>query len=144
MQTRKFCIQEIEIDRALNLRHLVLWPEMPRDFSRVTEDENAMHLGIQEDATLICVASLYEAGGGLRLRKFATLPEYQGKGFGSAMMHHVINLCAKLEHPRLWLSARESAMPFYEKFGFEPFGDPSTKASISYRFMERHMPNPTR
>lgn len=130
-------IQTIPLEPALDIRHAVLWPDHPRDFSRVQGDEGALHLGIYEKDQLICVASLYETREGLRLRKFATLPEYQGKGHGSAMMRHAIAHCETIHQPRLWLSARATAMPFYARFGFEPFGAPAEKAGVAYRYMER-------
>ena len=130
-------IQTIPLNAALNIRHAVLWPDQPRDFSRVAGDADALHLGIYDKDLLICVASLYQTENGLRLRKFATLFAHQGKGHGSAMMRHAIDHCKIAGHPRLWLSARETAMPFYRRFGFEPFGTPMEKAGIPYLYMAR-------
>lgn len=130
-------IKTIPLDDALDIRQAVLWPDHPRDFSRVDGDQDALHFGIYVDDLLVCVASLYQTDTGLRLRKFATLPDFQGQGHGTAMMDYAIRHCTDTAEPRLWLSARETAMPFYQRFGFEPFGAPTKKAGIAYRYMER-------
>lgn len=127
---------EADFTEVLNMRHAVMWPEHPRDFSRVEGDATALHLGAFLDGKLVSVVSLYESENSLRLRKFATLPEFQGRGIGSRMLQKVIEIAAK-DHSRIWLGARLDAITLYKRFGFREFGQRYKKGGRRFCFMER-------
>lgn len=132
----KVQILQITAAATLPLRHPVLWPDHPVDFSRVEGDESALHFGAFMREELVCVLSLFEDGGSMRIRKFATRRDCQGNGIGTRMMHHALIQAKTRGAERVWLSARTSAMPFYERFGFAAFGDPSLKQGQPYRKMQ--------
>ena len=108
---------------TLLIRHKVLWPNEPVEYCIVEGDETAWHFGVELDSSLVCVASLYLDGRSARLRKFATLPEYQGQGIGSFMLKSLIAELKSEGVEYLWFDARESALRFYERFGFSAFGE---------------------
>lgn len=57
----------------------------------------------------------------IHINNVAVLPEYRGKGFGSALMQHILDIFP--EHKEAWLEVRASnqvAIHLYEKFNFEP------------------------
>ena len=83
-------IREINWQDTLSVRHHVLWPDRPVSFSRVDGDENATHFGAFSDGKLVCVASIYLSEDSARLRKFVTLPDYQGRGIGSKVLAKAI------------------------------------------------------
>lgn len=129
-------IVEIDAESALPLRQMVLWPDHPADFSRVAGDESALHLGAYVGGELVSVLSLFADGQTMRLRKFATHPDWQNKGIGTAMITEALDHAQQSGMTRLWLSARETALPFYKRFGLMPFGDPEIKEGAPYRNME--------
>ncbi|WP_228028546.1 GNAT family N-acetyltransferase [Donghicola mangrovi] len=129
-------IVEIDAETALPLRHRVLWPDHPVDFSRVPGDESALHLGAYEGGELVCVLSLFTEGTDIRLRKFATRPDRQNQGIGSALFSAALDRARASGARRLWLSARASASGFYARFGLEPFGDPYFKETEPCRDMQ--------
>ncbi|MEY8883329.1 GNAT family N-acetyltransferase [Donghicola sp. XS_ASV15] len=129
-------IVQISAKDTLPLRHSVLWPDHPVDFSRVEGDESAQHFGAYLGPDLVCVLSLFGEGTSARIRKFATRPDCQGKGIGTQMMRHALARAADQGASRVWLSARENAMPFYARFGFAPFGKPALKEGQPYRKMQ--------
>jgi len=132
-------IQEITWQQALPIRHRVLWPEKPVQFCQVAGDETGLHYGVFIDDVLVCVASVYLDGTSARLRKFATLPEYQGQGLGSKVIGHVIGQLKSLKVSYFWCDARASAEGFYQKFGMEVEGDEFDKSGIAYYKMAVHL-----
>lgn len=125
-------IKEIEYKATLAVRHRVLWPDKPVEFCLVDGDEFATHYGLYRDDVLIGVASLYESSNSVRLRKFAVDKEYQGIGFGSAILRHAIDSAKEKGASIFWCDARESAKDFYERFGLAVDGERFYKSNIPY------------
>lgn len=125
-------IRVLTAEDVLPVRHHVLWPSKPATFCRVEGDEIAAHFGVFHHNKLVSVASVYQDERGARLRKFATLPECQGLGFGSELILHIIKQLVhnKVEH--FWCDARESAVGFYQRLGMEKQGDEFYKSGVLY------------
>ena len=97
------------------------------------------------DKNLVCVASVYlhtvtdiegKCIQSARLRKFATLPNYQKQGVGSFLLNHIIHSLKTQDIDRFWCDARESAMPFYQRFGLVTEGERFYKGDIPYFKMQ--------
>ncbi|MFA0154164.1 GNAT family N-acetyltransferase, partial [Vibrio sp. 10N.261.46.C10] len=73
-----------------------------------------------------------------RLRKFATLPEFQGQGIGSNVIEHAISNIKDLNIPYFWCDARTTALGFYQKFGMAVEGNEFEKSGIAYYKMSVH------
>jgi predicted GNAT family N-acyltransferase len=129
-------IEKIRWEEALPLRHLVLWPNKSPSFCKISGDESAHHYGAYVDGILVSVASIYFESRVARLRKFATLPAYQGKGIGSQIISYILNELKEAEIDSLWCDARKSAASFYQKFGLEKQGQEFDKSGVSYYKME--------
>lgn len=127
-----FKIQPIATKETLPLRHKVLWPDHPMERSKVEGDEAASHYGGYLDGTLICVASLFQVGDGMRLRKFATDPAFQGQGFGTQMLNHLLKEAKTTGVNVFWFDARESALPFYARHGYQPDGERFYNSGVPY------------
>lgn len=121
----------------MDIRHQVLWPDKPREFVKVPEDELGTHFGLYFNGTLVSVISLFAGDRGIRFRKFATLPAYQGKGLGSKLLQHALTYAQAHGYERMWCDARTDALGFYERFGFQKFSEPFFKEHIEYHKMER-------
>jgi len=113
-----------------------LWPTKPPSFCEVEGDDTAKHYGAYVDGELVSVASIYLDGSRARLRKFATLPRFQGKGIGSKVISHLVTELKTSGIHYLWCDARESAMGFYQRFGMETQGEVFKKSGIPYYKME--------
>lgn len=129
-------IQTIQWQEALPIRHRVLWPNKQPSFCKVDGDETATHYGAYIDGELICVASIYIEGRTARLRKFATLPYFQGQGFGSQIIAHVVKELKASAIDYFWCDARKTAVSFYRRFDMETQGDEFNKSGIPYYKME--------
>ena len=125
-------IRKISWDEALPIRHMVLWPNKPLLFCKVDEDETAQHYGVYAKNKLVCVASIYLNGRVARLRKFATLAEFQGQGLGSNIIMHILKELKKADVESFWCDARITASGFYKKFGMQQQGTTFIKSDIEY------------
>ncbi|PKH87167.1 GNAT family N-acetyltransferase [Colwellia sp. Bg11-28] len=129
-------IRAISWKQTISLRQSVLWPNEPPEYCHVEGDLDASHFGVFIDGLLICVASIYLTSNSARLRKFATDTRYQNQGIGSKMLEHIIqtlrNNCIEI----FWCDARESAIPFYERFGMQASSERFYKADLPYYKME--------
>ncbi len=125
-------IQQVTLEEALPIRQCVLWPDKPASFCIVEGDDTATHFGAVIEEQLVCVASVYINGCEARLRKFATLPEYQGIGIGSKVIEHVISELKRLNAKHFWCDARTTALGFYQRFGMDIEGEQFEKSGVSY------------
>lgn len=125
-------------EKTIPIRHIVLWPNETPEFCKVEGDEDASHFGVMIDNELVCVASVYldsyktDSRKRARLRKFATLPAFQGNGVGSFMLEYIIETLKKKKINYFWFDARESALSFYNRFGFTATGECFYKKEVPY------------
>jgi len=125
-------IKIITPKEALPIRHKVLWPNKPVSFCQVSGDETANHYGVYIDDKLVSVASVYIKDNIARLRKFATLVEFQGSGLGTKLITHIINELKNINIACFWCDARKTAIGFYQKFSMEQQGGVFHKSDILY------------
>lgn len=125
-------IQQVDTLQVLPVRRQVLWPDKPMSFCQVDGDENACHYGAFVAEELVCVASIYISGNQARLRKFATVEQYQGQGIGSQVIKHILDSLKSCDVDYFWCDARTSAIGFYRRFGLQTEGDEFNKSNVGY------------
>lgn len=88
------------------------------------------HFGYFENDTLLGVASLYEARDlafadtqQAQLRGMAVLEGQQGKGIGQQLLETAESYARVNGYGLLWFNARENAVNFYKRHGFELSGE---------------------
>jgi GNAT superfamily N-acetyltransferase len=119
----KIQIEQIHPILTLRIRHEAMYPDQPYDSVKLANDDEGIHFGLYADEQLSAVVSLFEQGDECQFRKFATLPEAQGKGLGKMLLAHIIDYERAHGTKRLWCNARLNAAGFYEKFGFQKTED---------------------
>ena len=133
-------IREIPIDAVLQLRQKVLWPDKGLDFVRTPNDDHGIHLGIFiEGQWVSCISLFIEENQHAVFRKFATLPDFQKKGFGSQLLHFSFNYLQELGIQSISCSARVEKQSYYLKFGMQPNGYPYLKNGLNYIEMEANL-----
>ncbi|MCH7408509.1 GNAT family N-acetyltransferase [Belliella sp. DSM 111904] len=132
-------IKEITLNEALPIRHVAMWPDKDLDFVRVPGDDQATHLGLFVDRKLISVVSIFKKADGAQFRKFATLPNYQGRGYGSKLLVYMIGFAQKQNLSRIWCNARASKVDFYSNFGLSTTNKTFEKSGLEYVVMEREL-----
>jgi GNAT superfamily N-acetyltransferase len=127
-------IRPISAEETFPLRHSVLWPDKPPSYVQLPDDATGQHFGAFINDKVVSVISLFidSETNEARFRKFATAPEWQGKGIGSALLRHTIDAATRDGAKAIWCDSRRSAEAFYGKFGFEVEGDEFFKGEIPY------------
>ena len=129
-------IEQIPPHLVWPIRHEVMYPELDIEDIKLTEDEQGIHLGLFQENKLISVVSLFKNQNDMQFRKFATLKDFQGKGFGSQLLNFVIQQTKTEKCNRLWCNARKSASNFYSKFGFKETSTTFFKDGHDFVIME--------
>ena len=103
--------------------------------------ETTFHIGNEIDEELISIASFYNLKNNnldeniqYQLRGMATDSKHQGKGFGKALITYGITLLKEKNVEILWCNARANAVDFYEKLGFQKFGNSFEIEGIGLHF----------
>ena len=112
--------------------------------------ENALELindDFEKEAIhLICIEKENKVVGTGRLHfeeykgiisQMAIAPQNQKQGIGKMILNGLIEICHEKEIKKIELSARETALDFYKKFGFTAFNEkyPSKKTGIIHQNM---------
>ncbi|MEL6357689.1 MAG: GNAT family N-acetyltransferase, partial [Bacteroidota bacterium] len=86
-------IRSIKAEDTWPLRQSIMWPEHPIEFVKLERDTtDGIHLGLFIEEQLVSIISLYINGYDMQFRKFATVVEQQGKGYGSLLLRYVIGM----------------------------------------------------
>ncbi|KAI2628724.1 GCN5-like N-acetyltransferase [Hypoxylon sp. NC1633] len=154
-------IRPISASETYALRHAVLWPDRPLSYVQLPDDAAGQHFGAFAFASIpvhadksnnhnnssgsaepVSIISLFvdDVSGEARFRKFATAPEWQGKGVGSALLTYTIDAAARAGATSIWCDARQSALPFYQRFGMNGEGEVFFKGEIAYLRMSKALP----
>ncbi len=127
-----------------NLRQKILRPNGTIEDCKFLgdEDDQTFHLGAFINGKLISISSFYfEKHPKLadlyqyRLRGMATLPNFQKQGFSSALINMSFTIIKKNLGSVLWCNARETAVGFYKKLGFEILGEKFEIPNIGPHFL---------
>jgi predicted GNAT family N-acyltransferase len=71
-----------------------------------------------------------------KIGRMAVLKDWRGKRVGDAILRTLIEKARELGWPDVSLNSQVSAIGFYQKFGFEAFGDEFEEAGIQHRKMK--------
>lgn len=126
-------VLRISAQDALPIRHLVLLPNRPLEdchFENDDDEDLSFHLGAFKDGQLVSVASFFYEKNSLfpdehqyQLRGMATLAGFRDSGLSSELLKVAFPMIKQNFCTLLWCNARKSAVPFYEKVGFQKFSD---------------------
>lgn len=119
--------REANAEEIRPLRHRVLREGRPPEDAIFEGDDapTTRHFLVQWTDQVVAVATVMQApfpdgdGPALQLRGMAVAPEHQGKGLGAQLVQGI----AQAVGEPMWCNARMSALPFYEKQGWQGTGD---------------------
>ena len=100
------------------------------------------HFGIFSSTSSDCVACLVAVpfdDGLFQLKQMVVSEDWQKKGVGSRLLSEAEARLASYGARRFYLHARESAIEFYRKHGFEPVGESFEEVTIPHVRMEKHI-----
>lgn len=126
-------IKEIPALETFSVRLPVLRPGKSIETCHFEGDnlETTKHFGYFNDEKLAGIASLFKhptpffkEEQQFQLRGMAVLSEYQKKGIGEILVKHAEKDAIERGGKLMWFNAREIAVPFYKKLGYEIIGEP--------------------
>lgn len=130
-------IEQIPPYLTWRIRHQVMYPELDFNAVILPNDDDGVHFGLFAENTLISVVSLFKKGSSMQFRKFATLVEYQNKGYGSKLLEYLTEYSKNDTCNHIWCNARRNASAFYAKFGFLETDQTSSANGHDYVIMEK-------
>ncbi|PZD79684.1 GNAT family N-acetyltransferase [Mesonia sp. K7] len=123
---------EVSVSEILPVRQQVLRQGKPLEACMMESDElsTTQHFALKENQKVVAIATIMQQKNDLfsqekqvRLRGMAVLPEYQKQQLGKKLLTQVENKFVKPHYDLMWFNAREKAVPFYRKLGFEIIGE---------------------
>lgn len=130
-------IRAIPYQTTWPIRHEVMWPDKPFDFVKIPEDESGLHLGLFVQNEVVSIVSVFFSKNEAQFRKFATVKEHQGKGYGSKLLGHLMSELESQPLERVWCNARVDKSSYYERFGLKPTDKTYTKGGLHFVIMEK-------
>ena len=109
--------QEMLLLRTNVLRNGLL----PYTIEQLESEKNDVHIGLYliESAVMIGCCLIRKIGQWSQMRQVAIDPSVQGKGYGSTLISYFENQSRSQGLFQLFIEARESAIPFYIKHGYQ-------------------------
>ncbi|MEP7185881.1 MAG: GNAT family N-acetyltransferase [Rhodanobacter sp.] len=146
MKLQNFQVEMVEWSREeqraslLDLRDTVFIQEqhVPEARERDGTDGDCQHvLAHDENGHPIGCGRLTPAR---KIGRMAVLAEWRGQGVGTAMLRELIARARAMGWTELALDAQTSAIGFYERAGFEAYGDIFDDAGLPHRAMRLALP----
>ena len=133
---------EEELKTAQQIRYevFVIGQNVPAEEEIDKYENQCAHFLAKYDGIPCGAARWRETGSGVKLERFAVLENYRKKGVGSALVEAVLDDIKSKPHTKdklLYLHSQISAIPLYEKFGFEKEGEIFQECDIDHYTMKK-------
>lgn len=106
----------------------------------LAEDWRAFHLACFLGARLVgCLLLTPHDTREIKMRQVAVAPDLQRQGIGKRLVHYCEEFCAARGFREIVLHAREGAVNFYERLGYERRGEQFVEVTIPHWFMRKEL-----
>ncbi len=140
---KEIACESPEYEAELELRNALLRAPLGMDLyaEDLSIEKAARHFGVFEGDRIVgCLVIFPGDGGEVRLKQMAVAESHQGKGIGAALMLWVEQALRKSGVESICLHARDTAVAFYEKLGYEIVGEEFTEVGLTHRRMIKRLP----
>ena len=124
---------------AVTIRKELFFKNMKNNSDLINDsfEKNSIHLVCLNEDEVIGTGRLNIENKTSVISQMAIKSAYQKQGVGTEIVKELIKYSKEKELFKIQLSARETALAFYKKFGFVVFGDkyPSQKTGIIHQQM---------
>jgi len=127
-------------EQVIDLRQRVLRAPLGLDIRNddlEAETEQVIFIYEEDGVVKGCVMLQQYDAETFKLRQMAVDTAEQGKGIGLELVNAADLYATNMGKSRVLLHARETAIPFYEKLGYEVFGEALTEVGLPHRSMEK-------
>jgi N-acetylglutamate synthase-like GNAT family acetyltransferase len=129
-----------QYDQMIRLRNQILRYPLGlkiSDEEMDKEKEDILIAAFDDDEMLGCCVLTKLDTTTIRLRQMAVQGNLQGKGIGASIMSFAENLARDKGFGKIIMHARDTALGFYEKFGFKVAGDEFSELELPHHIMEK-------
>jgi ribosomal protein S18 acetylase RimI-like enzyme len=126
----------------VELRRRVLRRPLGLDFTpeQLATEAGDIHLAVRAEGRVIgCLLFTKLQPDRWRMRQVAVDPECQRQGIGSELVRGSERLARAEGVSEIVLHARQTAVDFYLRLGYEIFGDPFEEVGIPHRSMRKRL-----
>jgi predicted N-acetyltransferase YhbS len=131
-----------EYKQMVQLREDILRRPLGLTFSAEqlgNEKDDILIAAFEEDEMLGCCILTPLDDNTLRLRQMAVQKNLQGKGIGESIMNFAENLARDKGYKTLMMHARDTAIGFYERFGYKVKGEQFIEVNTPHHIMEKRL-----
>ena len=122
-------------DKALEIRQQVFIDELNVDPTlEIENEESCKFYLIFVNEKVAGTARWRETDKGIKLERFALLPEFRNQGTGSILLKRILDDILPF-NKKIYLHAQLNAVRYYERQGFVKSGDIFTEAFIQHYLM---------
>lgn len=131
-----------DYQKVIQLRYSILRAPLGLNFSQDDLDKEKDHIHIasfEDDELLGCCMLTKVDHHTLQLRQMAVKDNLQRKGIGASIVSFAESIAKDKGYRRIIMHARDTAIGFYEKFGYKVKGDPFTEVNLPHHVMEKNI-----
>ena len=131
-----------EYDLMVELRKEILRTPLGLSFSEeeLTSEKNEILIASFDDEEILGCCVLSPCGNNkIRLRQMAVKDEVQGKGIGASIISFAEAIARDKGFDIIIMHARDTAIGFYEKFGYKITGDVFYEVNLPHHLMEKEL-----
>lgn len=132
-----------EYDDTVRLRDKILRAPLNLVFSEedLAKEYSDIHLAAYDEAWILrgCLVLTPKTNQVVKMRQVAVDFDEQGKGVGRALVNKSEVVARQNGFERIELSARDTAVPFYEKLNYQIEGDVFEEVSIAHFKMVKNL-----
>lgn len=142
-ETRFFTTQSNLYAKALALRYDILRQPLGLQFTpeELAKDHHDTHLALlnENEELVACLTITQDGSDKLKVRQVAVKESLQGKGLGSKLNEAVEQYARQNNIQTLYCHARKTAVPFYQKLGYQVTSEEFTEVTIPHYRMEKKL-----
>jgi len=110
------------------------------DAEELEKEKNEILIAAFDEEDIIGCCILTDIGmQKIRLRQMAVHDSVQGKGIGASIMSFAENIAKDKGYKYMVMHARDTAIGFYEKFGYKVKSDEFEEVGLSHHIMEKEL-----
>jgi GNAT superfamily N-acetyltransferase len=131
-----------EYQQMVTLRFEIMRKPLGLSFSteELAKEKNDILIGaFDEDEMTGCCILTDISSGSVKLRQMAVLKNMQGKGIGETIIQFAENIARDKGYRTLTMHARDTALGFYEKYGYKVEGEGFIEINIPHHIMKKNL-----
>ncbi len=129
-----------DYQKTINLRYDILRAPLGLVFTpkQLAEEANQFHLACFEETEVVgCIVLMDKEQGKVKMRQVAVAEEKQKSGIGTLMTEYLEKWMQENNYQFVFCHARDTAVPFYKKLGYQVVGNEFEEVGIKHFRMEK-------